>query len=63
MKPLPNKVCLDDQQPSSVSISVFLITKRTIDSVLSLYHITILLHVTIYITISIVHGSTILVLL
>ena len=35
---------IDDQQPISGSISVFLITKYTIDSVLSLYHIMILLH-------------------
>ena len=49
---------IDDQQPSSGSISVFLITKYTIDSVLSVYHIMILLHVTIYITISIYRSST-----
>ena len=41
---------IDDQQPSTASISVFLITKYTIDSVLSVYHITILLNVTMYIT-------------
>ena len=41
---------MDDQQPSSGSISVFLITKYTINSVLSLYHGMILLHVMIYVT-------------
>ena len=42
-----------DQHPSSGSISVFLNTKRNINSVLSLYHCN-----NIYITTSIYHGST-----
>ena len=45
-------VFLDDQNPSSGSISVFVFTKYNIDSVFSLYHITI------YITILIYYGST-----
>ena len=49
---------IDNQQPSTGSISVSLITKYTIDSVLSVYHIMILLHITIYITISIYSGSS-----
>ena len=51
---------IDDQQPSSGSISVFLITINTLSIVfyLYVYHITILLPVTIYITILIYHGST-----
>ena len=40
LKFLPNKVFVEDQQPSSGSISVILITKYTIDRVLSLYRIT-----------------------
>ena len=43
---------------NTLTQAVFLITKYTINSVLSLYHIAIYLHVTIYITISIYHGST-----
>ena len=51
-------VFIDDQHPSSGSISVFLITKYNIDIILSLYHITMYLHGTICITISIYRGST-----
>ena len=40
-------IILYNQHPSSGSISVFRITKYNIDSVLSLYHITIYLHVMI----------------
>ena len=51
---------IDDQHLSSGSISVFIITKYNIDSVFSLYCITIYVSscVTIYITISMYHGST-----
>ena len=52
-------VFIDDQHPSSGSISVFIITKYNIDTVFPLYHIAIYLHVTIYVTISIYRGSTI----
>ena len=51
-------VFIDDQHHSPGSISVFLIAKCNINSVLSLYHITIYLHVTISITISIYCGDT-----
>ena len=45
-------VFIDDQHPSSGSISVFLITKYNIDSVLSLYHITIYLYIILYLYIT-----------
>ena len=48
-----------EQQPSSGSISVILITKYIIDSVLFICHITMLLHVMINIIIFIYHCSTI----
>ena len=50
LKKIPKRsVFIDDQQPSSGSISVFIIIRKyTINSVLSVYHITILLHVMIY---------------
>ena len=48
-----------DQHSSSGSILVFLNTKHNINSILSLYHITMSLNVTvIHITTSIYRGST-----